>query len=286
MNDSAPATGAQLPANMNATPAQAGPESSLAQNTRPIDVPTIASEGLERALTSRPHFDSPLRTDGSVPMTATTPTASEAVPPSGRIALNEPTNATAPTLQPAGPLSGTAYTVKASDTLSSIASAHYGTKSKQAVETIFDANRSVLTDMNNVKSGAVLMIPKLPGTAAEKSQPAPPPAPTTEKVSGQKKGSDKAAPEKKSADKEPAKKAHEAVAASEKNSKNIRWYQVQKNDRYASIARSQLGDAGRWQEVYELNKDKFPNPQHIREGVRIKLPAPMTLASAGKEKRR
>ncbi len=61
---------------------------------------------------------------------------------------------------------------------------------------------------------------------------------------------------------------------------------MQKNDRYASIARSQLGDAGRWQEVYELNKDKFPNPQHIREGVRIKLPVPMTLASAGKEKRR
>jgi hypothetical protein len=41
-----------------------------------------------------------------------------------------------------------------------------------------------------------------------------------------------------------------------------------------------LGDAGRWRELHELNKDKFPNPQSIREGVRIKLPAAKVLASA------
>ena len=52
----------------------------------------------------------------------------------------------------------------------------------------------------------------------------------------------------------------------------IRWYQIKKNDRYVSIARSQLGDASRWRELFELNKDKFPDPQRIREGVRIKLP--------------
>jgi nucleoid-associated protein YgaU len=53
---------------------------------------------------------------------------------------------------------------------------------------------------------------------------------------------------------------------------HVRWYQIKKNDRYISIARRQLGDARRWREVYELNKDKFPDPQRIREGVRIKLP--------------
>jgi hypothetical protein len=49
------------------------------------------------------------------------------------------------------------------------------------------------------------------------------------------------------------------------------------------IAREQLGDVRRWREIYELNKDKFPDPQFIREGVRIKLPA--APVGAGEEER-
>jgi nucleoid-associated protein YgaU len=47
---------------------------------------------------------------------------------------------------------------------------------------------------------------------------------------------------------------------------------VRKNDRYASIARDVLGDGNRWDEIYAMNKDKFPDPHRIREGVRIKVP--------------
>jgi nucleoid-associated protein YgaU len=272
-NEPVPATGAQLPIAPNVEPAHLNPESTLAQNTRPIDAPANANAGLERALTS------------PVPMTATMPLPSESAAAPGRLALNEPAQVLPATAQPSVPIQGTPYTVKASDTLSSIASAHYGTKSKQAVETIFDANRSVLTDINNVKMGAVLMIPKLPGTNAEKDQPTSKPPHASGKVTEAKgKGSDKPTPDKKSVDKETVKKVVETVADSEKNPRNFKWYQVKKNDRFASIAREQLGDAGRWHEVYELNKDKFPDPQHIREGVRIKLPSPITLASASKEK--
>ena len=39
----------------------------------------------------------------------------------------------------------------------------------------------------------------------------------------------------------------------------FRWYQIKKNDRYTSIAREQLGDASRWREIYQLNKDTFPD---------------------------
>lgn len=283
MNDSVPATGTQLPPAMNAEPVLMNPESTLAQNTRPVDVPATPNAGLERALSDR------------ISMTATNPSTSEPVSSPGQVVLNESAPAMQQSTIPA-PVQGTPYTVKSSDTLSSIASAHYGTKSKQAVETIFDANRSVLTDINNVKMGTVLVIPKLAGAVAEKGQPAaekrqPPakPVQASEKVADAKgKGADKPAPEKKSAEKEPVKKAAETVADGEKNSKNFKWYQVKKNDRFASIARVQLGDAGRWQEVYELNKDKFPDPQRIREGVRIKLPGPVVLASAGtgKEKKR
>ncbi|MCH8242662.1 MAG: hypothetical protein IH897_08635 [Planctomycetes bacterium] len=52
-----------------------------------------------------------------------------------------------------------------------------------------------------------------------------------------------------------------------------RWYQIKKNDRYVSIARNELGNESRWQEIFELNKKKFPDPSRIRSGVRIKLPA-------------
>ena len=56
---------------------------------------------------------------------------------------------------------------------------------------------------------------------------------------------------------------------------------MQKNDRYVSIAREQLGDASRWREIHELNKDKFPDPQRIREGVRIRLPSTVVASVKG-----
>ena len=64
----------------------------------------------------------------------------------------------------------------------------------------------------------------------------------------------------------------------------FRWYQVRKSDRYVSIAREQLGDERRWKELFELNKDKFPEAGAIREGVRIKLPA--TEVADSRERRR
>jgi nucleoid-associated protein YgaU len=251
---------------------------------------------------SSSRLDSALRNDPQIPMTATP----EPSAPPGRIAPNESPQSLTPTQQVAAP-QGTPYTVKASDTLSSIASAHYGTKSRQAVNSIFDANRSILTDMNNVKPGMVLMIPKRAGAEVEanqtaaKKQPQAKPALNTEKPAETKpaigvekvaeakpKSGEKPSAQKESAEKVPVKKVSDTLAENDKNAndkgaKNFKWYQVKKNDRFASIARDQLGDAGRWQEVYELNKDKFPDPQHIREGVRIKLPGPVVLASAAKD---
>ncbi len=290
VNDPAPPTGAQLPPARNPEPTRLNHESALAQNTRPVEVPSPKSVNteLEKALTSSPGLDSVLRSDPQVRMTATTePTGSP-----GRVAINE-SEPQGSTKNQQVLVQGTPYTVKASDTLSSIASAHYGTRSKQAIETIFDANRSILTDMNHVKLGTVLTIPKLAGMVAEKNQltakiePELTPAADAEKVADAKaKNPEKQSPKKAAAEKVPVKKVADTLAENDKNeksAKNFKWYQVKKNDRFASIAREHLGDAGRWQEVYELNKDKFPDPQKIREGVRIKLPAPVALAAAGKE---
>jgi nucleoid-associated protein YgaU len=203
-----------------------------------------------------------------------------------RVGQNEPP---APPTAPAA-VQGTPYTVRPSDTLSSIAAAHYGTKSKKAVEAIYEANRNALPNMNSLKVGAILTIPKLAEAGPEKPQSAAkqqpgvkvalvsdksaePKARETEKIQSKKEAS-----EKKSA------KKSESMSDAAKGDRNFKWYQVKKNDRFASIARDQLGDASRWHEVYEMNKDKFPDPQHIREGVRIKLPIGEALASASKEK--
>lgn len=165
---------------------------------------------------------------------------------------------------PPAPVSSTKsvqYTVAPGDTLSKIALAHFGNKSRTSVNTIFDANRSTLASPDDLKAGLVLSLPVVEGMVRlVKSEPPKVSSPTSSKTEEAKN--------------HPTKKSAEQPAAT------YRWYQVKKNDRYSSIAREQLGNAGRWRELHELNKDKFPNPQSIREGVRIKLPAAKVLASA------
>lgn len=164
--------------------------------------------------------------------------------------------------QPESTTKSVQYTIAPGDTLSKIALAHFGNKSRTSVNTIFDLNRSMLASPDDLKAGLVLSLPVVDGMVRlVKSEPPKANAPKPSKTQEAKKH-----PNKKSA---------------EPPSATYRWYQVKKNDRYASIAREQLGDDGRWPELHELNKDKFPNPHSIREGVRIKLPAAKVLASAG-----
>nr|WP_246259729.1 LysM peptidoglycan-binding domain-containing protein [Streptomyces typhae] len=47
-------------------------------------------------------------------------------------------------------------------------------------------------------------------------------------------------------------------------------YTVRKGDTLTSIAKAQLGDAGRWREIADLNVLK--NPDAITPGQKLKLP--------------
>ena len=138
------------------------------------------------------------------------------------------------------------YTVKSGDTLSRIATAYYGSGSPRFINAIFDANRSILSSPDALRIGAELVIPSIQGDRESRSAH---PLPNTERKT----------PRSSQAE-------HPAANTGQK------WYQIKKRDRYASIAREQLGDESRWPEIYELNRDKFPDPGLIREGVRIKLP--------------
>lgn len=143
------------------------------------------------------------------------------------------------------------YTVVPGDTLTRIAAKHYGAGSRQFVNAIVDANRTVIANPDVLRAGMELLIPEVPGRT-HSSEP---------------RATDRA--------KAPRMSNRPLEAA-------YRWYQIKPNDRYITIAREQLGDAGRWHEIYELNKDKFPDPGRIQTGVRIKLPPAGSASSGGR----
>ncbi|MCJ7550751.1 MAG: LysM peptidoglycan-binding domain-containing protein [Anaerolineae bacterium] len=51
-----------------------------------------------------------------------------------------------------------------------------------------------------------------------------------------------------------------------------RTYVVQPGDSLSKIAKQVLGDAGRWPEILEANKDQISNPNMIRVGQELRLP--------------
>ncbi len=65
-----------------------------------------------------------------------------------------------------------------------------------------------------------------------------------------------------------AAKREEARAAEEL--KNV--YVVQSGDSLSKIAKEELGDASRWPEIFELNKDQIKDPNLIRVGQELRLP--------------
>lgn len=171
-------------------------------------------------------------------------------PPATPVSVTSPTSTGPPESAGRAPVTGVpaaSYVVRPGDTLSRIAASHYGSRSSRFIRAIVDANRSLLRDPDVVAVGMTLRLPVMddsprPGNSAAKE--------VLERTA--------------------AADPRETTGAS---AQTTRWYQIRKNDRYATIARDQLGDENRWRELFELNKDKFPDPDAIREGVRIKLPA-------------
>ncbi len=49
-------------------------------------------------------------------------------------------------------------------------------------------------------------------------------------------------------------------------------YVIQTGDTLGKIAKAMYGDASRWQEIYQANKDVIANPDVIQVGVELKIP--------------
>ncbi len=64
-----------------------------------------------------------------------------------------------------------------------------------------------------------------------------------------------------------------AADKSEKSEKSEKSYTIKDGDNLSDIAQEQLGDANRWKEIYELNKDVIgDDPDMIHPGKKLKLP--------------
>jgi len=72
----------------------------------------------------------------------------------------------------------------------------------------------------------------------------------------------------------PAAKSKPAVqpAKSAVTSAAGRAHTVKKGESLWKIAKAELGDANRWNEIYELNRDKLKSPEALRDGMQLKLP--------------
>ena len=60
--------------------------------------------------------------------------------------------------------------------------------------------------------------------------------------------------------------------AEERAEAKARVYVVKSGDSLSKIAKEALGDANRWPEIFELNKDKIKNPNLIHVGQELKMP--------------
>ncbi|MFQ5494226.1 MAG: LysM peptidoglycan-binding domain-containing protein [Phycisphaerae bacterium] len=161
------------------------------------------------------------------------------------------------------------YVVAPGDTLTRIARVHYGKGSGKVIQAIVRANRRLLADPDRLLPGMELVLPPIDGSSPTLSS-------------------------RSSRSSEVAAAPGAASGTSQRNTlgtgargnghRAFERYQVKQGDRYVSIAREKLGDARRWREIYELNKDKFPDADRIREGVLIRLPT-VSVANAASRNR-
>lgn len=54
---------------------------------------------------------------------------------------------------------------------------------------------------------------------------------------------------------------------------DVLTYTVKSGQTLSDVAGELLGDRGRWRELYEANKDKLPDPNHVRAGLTLLFPS-------------
>ncbi len=66
--------------------------------------------------------------------------------------------------------------------------------------------------------------------------------------------------------------AQAAAAAASGASSSARTYHVQAGDNLSKISKQFYGDANKYMKIYEANKDKMSDPDHVRAGTDLIIP--------------
>lgn len=123
-------------------------------------------------------------------------------------------------------------TVEPGDTLSRLASKHLG--DARRFEELFEANRDQLRSPDSVQLGMVLRIPREGSNVASGSTAGPA-------------------------------QARSSVAG-------VATYTVRPGDSLSRIAARVLGDADRWEELFEANRDTLASPDRVVVGQELRVP--------------
>ncbi|MCW8133253.1 MAG: LysM peptidoglycan-binding domain-containing protein [Planctomycetota bacterium] len=139
---------------------------------------------------------------------------------------------------PAPETSANVYVVKSGDTLSGISNQFFAGRTQSGIKAILAANKDVIPDANRLRPGMKLKIPNLPETASK-----------TEAL--------------KTAN--PVAEKPKTTTAAEGT------YVVQSGDTLERIARKLLNNGSRWNEIYEMNRDRISDPGRLRVGMQLKV---------------
>ena len=66
--------------------------------------------------------------------------------------------------------------------------------------------------------------------------------------------------------------AAQAAAASASGATSARTYHVQPGDNLSKISKQFYGDANKYMKIFEANKDKMSDPDHLRAGTDLIIP--------------
>jgi nucleoid-associated protein YgaU len=236
-------------------------DTTLENNTPPV--PT-APAGSQTQQTPPVTNKQPPEIEGATPLHNGALGTSETLP---RV---EPKTVVTPPPGPAKPETTTTdrvYTVKAGDTLTSIANTMLPGKGN--IKAILDVNKDVLPNPNKLRPNMTLKIPAVlpaPAEATAKADPKKADAPKEKDVAA-KDGN--------------AKAAHDGKEAKDAKETKASEYTVQAGDTLERIARKVFNDGRKWREIYEWNRETLADPGHLRSGQVLKLKHAASATSAG-----
>ena len=200
---------------------------------------------------------------------------------SGRSARPSPPRDTPRSTRPLDPPSfavRTVHFVEPGECLGKIAARYYGRASPERVRAIYDANRDVLRNIDSVRANDRLKIPDLEARADERFEPAPGfvvpgrSAPVGDRLAGGLRIPMPVAEDPSTTDRSPRSSRLDSASRSRESDPTFRWYEIRDKDSLSGIARRELGNEKRYNEIYRMNTDRLTDKHTLKPGTKIRLP--------------